>query len=285
MAPRGWWSVLRATADGFSSARGLSVAGGVGFFALLALFPALTTLVAVYGLFSDPLTITGHLNMLARFLPGDVVEIIRTQLERLTSTPQSTLSVAGIAAALVALYSATGGIKALIESLNLAWGRSETRGVIRLNLIALTLTLGAIALVIAIMTATVILPPAMQLLHVPPPMQQLVSLARWPAMFAVLTLAIALLYRWAPAAPPARGFRVMPGALFAAILLVAASVGFSWYVANLASYSETYGSLGAVVVLLMWLWIGAIVVILGATFNAQLQRYLDHRASIPVTSA
>ncbi|AGT07830.1 YihY/virulence factor BrkB family protein [Paracoccus aminophilus] len=272
---RDWFVVLKGVYREFLRDRVLSVSGGVTFFALLALFPAITTLVSIYGLFADPESIANHLNLLDRVLPPDVVQIIAGQINHITQTPVFTLSLTGTVSLLVAIYSATGGIKALIETLNLAWYETETRSFFRLNLIGLGFTFGAIFLLIALLTGIAVIPVALAWLHAPPEIESLISLTRWPVMFALLTLAIAALYHWGPDQQNNARHRVLPGTIAAALLLVAASVGFSWYVQNLAHYSETYGSLGAVVVLMMWLWIASIIVMIGAEFNAELSRRID----------
>lgn len=274
---RDWWHILRGVVGQFSQDRVLSVAGGVTFFVLLALVPVLTTFVSIYGLFADPQTISQHIEMLARFLPGDVVGIVQGQIRHITATSSATLSATGILAALMALYSATGGMKAMIESLNLAWYQRETRGLIHLNLIGLAFTLGAIFLVLTTLGVITLLPAVTRWLHFPPELQNLIALARWPVLLAALTVAIAMLYRWAPASRNGKRPRAIPGAFVASVALVTASIGFSWYVANIAEYNRTYGSLGAIVVMMMWLWIASIIIMLGAELNSEVDRYLRRK--------
>lgn len=273
---RSWAQILGRVYKEFCRDRVLSVSGGVTFFALLALFPAITTLVSVYGLFSDPERIAAHLDLLNRILPPEVVDIIRGQIQHIASTPIAALTTTGIISLIVAIYSATGGMKALIESLNLAWFETETRGTLKLNLIGLCFTAGAIILILSLLAAIAVVPALLDWLKVPQDIQQTFALARWPAMFAVLTLSIAALYRWAPDRSFDSNHRVMMGAVLAAFALVLASVGFSWYVTHLAHYNQTYGSLGAVVVLMMWLWIATIIIMLGAELNAEVTRQIDY---------
>lgn len=274
---RDWGQVLKGVYREFLRDRVLSVSGGVTFFALLALFPAITTLVSIYGLFADPDSIASHLDLLDRVLPPDVVEIIRGQIEHITQTPTATLSLTGAVSLLIAIYSATGGIKALIETLNLAWYETETRSFIKLNLVGLAFTLGAIVLILSMLVSIAVVPLVLAWLQLPPEIDSLISLARWPLMFALLTMSIAALYRWGPDQQGSGPHRVLPGGIIASFALVAASVGFSWYVQNLAHYNQTYGSLGAVIVLMMWLWIAAIIVMLGAELNAEIARRIQSR--------
>ncbi len=269
-----WGLILKRVYGEFCHDRVLSVAGGVTFFALLALFPAITTLVSVYGLFSDPERIAADLGLIDRLLPGDVVEIIRAQITHIAATPVVTLTATGAISLLVAIYSATGGMKALIESLNLAWFETESRSTITLNLVGLCFTLGAIVLILSMLAVIAVVPAVLNWLHLPAELQRLFAWLRWPAMFAVLTLAIAALYRWAPDRSQNARQPVMLGAIVAALALVGASVGFSWYVSHLAHYNQTYGSLGAVIVLMMWLWIATIIIMVGAELNAEVTRQI-----------
>ncbi|MDO5606253.1 MAG: YihY/virulence factor BrkB family protein [Paracoccus sp. (in: a-proteobacteria)] len=269
-----WWQVARRTLAGIGRDRVTSVAGGVTFFGLLALFPAITALVSLYGLVADPATITRHLDMLSQFLPDGALGIIRTQVEAISAAPGTALSFAGIAGLGATLWSANGGMKAVIDALNIAWFERETRGFIRLNLISLGMTVGAILLVIALIATIAVVPAVLKWLPLADQTGAMVSMIRWPIMFAVLMLALAALYRWGPSRTDADWQWISPGALLAAVGLVAVSALFSWYAANFANYNETYGSLGAVIALMMWLWIASIVVLVGAELNAESERQI-----------
>lgn len=274
----GWFSVAKRTISETGKDRVTAVAGGVTFFGLLALFPAITALVSIYGLFADPITIAEHISVLQRFFPTGALEIIQGQIEAIASTPGSALSVAGIIGLLAALYSANGGMKSLISALNVAWVETEGRGFIRLNLLALGFTLGGIVLIIALIGAITIVPILLNLLPITDQMATWIGAIRWPIMLVVLLLAMAALYRWGPCKKDAKWHWVSPGALLATVGLIAASALFSFYAANFANYNETYGSLGAVVGLMMWLWIAAIVVLVGAELNAAIEHHLKEKA-------
>ncbi|WBU57312.1 YihY/virulence factor BrkB family protein [Paracoccus sediminicola] len=269
-----WWRVLKATIREIGKDRVTSVAGGVVFFGLLALFPAITALVSIFGLVADPVVIEDQLDNLEQVVPPSALDIIRGQIESIISSPGTALSFAGIAGLLATLWSANGGMKALMGALNVAWVEQESRGFVKLNLISLGMTLGAIVLIIALVTAIAVLPALLDWLPLPESTVSMFSAIRWPIMFAVLLLSISLLYRFGPSRDDAHFSWVSPGALFAAVGLVGASSLFSFYAANFASYNETYGTLGAVVVLMMWMWIAAIVVLVGAELNAVAERHL-----------
>lgn len=269
-----WWGVIKGTFTEIGEDRVTSVAGGVTFFGLLALFPAITALVSIFGLVADPAVIRQQLDNLQEFVPSSALDIIRGQVESIIESPGTALSFAGIAGLLATLWSANGGMKALMDALNVAWFQREQRGFVMLNLVSLGMTLGAIVLVIALVATIAVLPAVLDWLPLPPDTRDLVSIIRWPIMFAVLLLAISALYRWGPSRNDAHFSWISPGALFAAIGLVAASALFSFYTSNFASYNETYGTLGAVVVLMMWMWISAIVIMVGAELNAVSERHL-----------
>ncbi len=271
-AAAGWFSALKRTARGFSRDRVSSVAGGITFFCLLALFPAITAFVSLYGLFADTGTITRHLTLLHRFMPEDAIDIVHAQVTRIAATPQQALSLAGLAGLGVAFYSATGGMRALIGALNVAWEDSEQRGFIRLNLIAIGFTLGGLCLILAMLGAVAILPAVLSFVPILSRAAELAALLRWPLMFGVLLLALATLYRWGPVRGHGQDRRIWPGAMLAAVALVAASMLFSWYASNFANYNKTYGSLGAVIGLMTWLWISAMIIMTGAELNAALER-------------
>ncbi|WP_162799034.1 YihY/virulence factor BrkB family protein [Paracoccus indicus] len=257
-----------------------SVAGGVTFFGLLSLFPAITAFVSLYGLLADPATIQSHLEMLQALLPASSLDIIREQVASITSASSSALSVAGIVALLLAFYSANGGMKALLSALNVAFFQRETRGFLRLNIVAMAFTLGGLVMIALMLVVIAVVPIVLGYLPLGLGSETFVNIVRWPIMFSVLVLALAAIYRWGPAVPDVRWRWVSPGAVFAAVVLVATSMLFSWYAANFADYNETYGSLGAVVALMTWLWLNATIVLVGAEINSELDNHLRKMAGL-----
>lgn len=269
-----WIAVFKRTIKEFSKDRVTSVAGGVTFFALLALFPAITALVSIYGRVADPATIADNLAMLNRFLPASAIDLIAGQVTAIASAPKTALSIAGVVSLLAALWSANGGMKALIEALNVAWFETEKRGFIKLNLVSLAMTLGAIVGIIVLLAVIAVLPAVLKALFLGSGAETLMNLLRWPLMVVVLILGLAVIYRFGPSKEDASWQWISPGALLATAGLLVASIGFSWYTANFANYNETYGSLGAAIAMMMWLWIAAIVVMTGAELNSEVERQL-----------
>jgi membrane protein len=273
-------TVAKATLTQIGEDRVTSVAGGVTFFGLLSLFPAITAFVSLYGLMADPYTIESHLALLREFLPEGALEIIRSQVTAIAAGPVSALSLAGVASLLIAFWSANGGMKALLSALNVAFFQRETRSFIQLNVVAMMFTLGGLVLIALMLGVIAVIPLLLRWLPVDPTSEAVLGTIRWPIMFAVLVLALAAIYRWGPAAPKSRWRWISPGALIAGVALVVTSMLFSWYAANFADYNETYGSLGAAVALMTWLWLTVCVVLIGAEINSELERHMKRMAGL-----
>ena len=282
LSSRSWLDIGKRVIHEISKDRVTSVAGGVTFFGILALFPAITALVSIYGLFADPQTIVEHIGLLEQFLPSGAVDIIRTQIVSIVEAPSKALGFATILGLLTALYSANGGMKAMIGALNIAWFVPEGRGFLKLNLVSLMFTLGGILLVMTMLGLITVVPIVLGALNLGGTAEAVISLARWPAIVVALTIALAILYRFGPNKHDAEWHWISPGALFAAAGLLVASLLFSWYVANFANYNETYGSLGAAIGLMMWLWIASMVVLVGAELNSEVERQIQKENGLPL---
>ncbi len=267
----GWWTILKRTFAEVSSDRVLAVAGGVTFYGLLSLFPAITVLVSLYGLVADPADISQHLQLLSSFLPQGALSIIGEQVTRIAQSDHSTLSVAAVTALLVALWSANAAMKAMMDALNIAYDAEEERGFVKLNLLSLGFTLSAILALILMIVAIAAVPVILQLFNLGVLGDVLLWAGRWPTVFVLMLLGIAVLYRYGPSRPGVAWRWVTPGSLFATFGLVVFSMVFSWYAANFANYNETYGSLGAVIGFLTWMWLSATIVLAGAELNAEIE--------------
>jgi len=247
----------------------MSVAAGVTYYALLAIFPAIAALVSIYGLFADPVTIQQHLQTLSGVLPGGALEIVGEQVKRIASQGGGALGFGFVVGLLISLWSANAGMKAVFDALNIVYDEEEKRSFIRLNLQSLAFTIGALLLVLIALAGIVVLPIVLNFVGLAGKTEWLISLARWPALLVVIVLALAVLYRYGPSRDEAEWKWVTPGGLVAAVLWLAGSMLFSWYVSNFGSYNETYGSLGAVIGFMTWIWLSSVVVLLGAEINAE----------------
>lgn len=268
---RGWKDIVWRTYRQIGEDRLLAVAAGVVFYGLLALFPAVTALVSLYGLFAKAATISNHLTMMAGILPGSAVDIIREQVTRLTAKGDAKLGF-GFAAGLgIALWSANAGMKAIMDALNVVYEEKEKRGFTKLNLVSLAFTLAGIACMLLAMGAVVALPLFLTRVGLGSLTQTLFQLLRWPALLILVIVGLAFIYRFGPSRREPRWQWISVGSVVAAIGWLASSALLSWYLSNFAHYDATYGSLGAGIGLMMWMWISSIAILLGAQLNSEIE--------------
>ena len=264
--PRGWLDVLGLSVRSFNDDRIPAVAAAVTFYFLLALFPALSAFASLYGLIADVADAERQVSALAGLLPGGAISVIGDALTRLTATDHGALGLAFAVSLVVSIWSANAAIKALIDGLNVAYEAHERRNFVKLTLVSLAFTVGIIVAAIFVMTLLAAAPPLLARLG-------LVKLAglgalRWPALFIAVGLFFSLLYRFAPCRPRVRWRWITPGGCAAAVGWVVVSAAFSWYVGHFGHYDRTYGSLGAVVGFLTWVWLSTMVLLYGAELNA-----------------
>ncbi|KRQ17246.1 YihY/virulence factor BrkB family protein [Bradyrhizobium sp. DASA03076] len=268
----GWKDIFWRTYQRIDDDRLLATAGGVVFFGLLAIFPAVTALVSSYGLFADPSTISGNLQTLATMLPEGSFQIVADQVARVVSKGNTALGATFLFGLVLAIWSANAGVKSIFDALNVAYEEREKRSFIKLNLVSLAFTVGGIVALLLMVAAVVAFPLALDHLGLAPESKLIVALARWPLLFLILLVALAILYRFAPSRDAPRWEWLSIGALTAALLWIAGSALLSWYLSAFANYNATYGSLGAAIGLMMWMWMSAIVVMFGAELNSEIER-------------
>jgi membrane protein len=272
---RGWWDILLRVKDSQSSTNISLIAAGLAFYAFLAIPSAFTALVALYGLVFDAASVGRQVDAMASVMPSEARQIIATVLTTITSSPSAKLGLALVISVLVALWSARSGTASLMTALNIAYGEQEKRGIIRFNLHAMLLTLSAVIFAIVALALVALLPAIIDLLPLGPYSKLAATIVRWPVLLCLVMVALAATYRFAPSRESARWRWVSWGAAVATLLWLAGSALFSLYVTEFASYDKTYGSLGAVVVLLMWLYVSSYVVLLGATLNAEIEHQTE----------
>ena len=268
---RGWKDILLRVYHGISEDRILLVAAGVTFYALLAIFPGIAALISIYGLFADPAAIASHLDTVASVAPGGAIDVLREQMTRLASQGGTTLGLSFLVSLVISLWTANSGVKADFDALNIVYKEDEKRSFIKLNAITLLVTLGIIVFILLSLAAVVVLPVVLNYIPLPGVTAFLVKIGRWPILLVLVTLALELLYRYGPSRTETRWRWVSWGSVFAAIVWLAASVLFSWYVATFGSYNKTYGSLGAIIGFMTWIWLSIIVVLVGAKLNAEIE--------------
>lgn len=272
ISAKGWKEISLRVYDQIGRDRVLAIAAGVAFYGLFSLFPMIAAFVSLYGLIADPGIINEHLAAMSGVLPGGAVDVVGGQVERIASQPGGRLGFSFLTGLAIALWSANAGVKALFDALNVAYGEEEKRSFLALNVQSLAFTLAAMAAVAIALGAVVIVPLAINLLLPGAPIGRVLSLARWPLLFILVVAGLAALYRFGPSRDVAQWRWLSPGSIFAAVVWLVASIGFSWYAANFGSFNETYGSLGAVVGFMTWLWISAAIILVGAEVNAEAER-------------
>jgi membrane protein len=266
---RDLWDLLRAVKAETDRDRVVPVAAGVAFYAVLALVPAITALIAIFGLVTAPESVPARLASITAILPEEAATLLTEQATRIAGTANGTLSLTALVALGIALWSANGGTKALIEALGIAYDVPDRRGFVRRTLVSLGFTLGAMVVVVGLALVVAALPGLVDSWGW---FAGLVLVLRWPIVLALVLAALAVLYRWGPDRPEADWVWITPGAVVAGLGLLASSAGLGWYVGNFGSYDETYGSLAGVVVLMLWIWLSVVMVLVGAEVNAELER-------------
>ena len=267
----GWKDVLLRVYNGISEDRILANAAGVTYYALLALFPGIAALVSIYGPFADPNTIVSHVDTVRGFAPGGTIDVVRQELTRVSAQGSATLRVGFLIGLVISLWSANSAIKALFDSLNVVYEETEKRGFIRLNLLTLSFTIATIVFLLIALACIVAVPVALNHLPLPGVTSALVEIARWPILLVLVTSGLTLIYRYGPSRAEPRWQWITWGSAFTAIVWLAASALFSWYSAHFGSFNKTYGSLGAVIGFMTWMWLSIIVVLIGAKLNAEIE--------------
>lgn len=247
------------------------VAAGVAFYGFLAIFPALTALVSIYGLVLDPPAVEEHINSVMSIIPSEARGVLSEQLKALVTTSGTALGLGLAISLLLTIWSATRGIKALIVALNIAYHEKEHRGFFKLNAIALAFTAGGILLIVFMLTLTAIIPAIMVAVGFPQSIETWVALVRWPIMAGAFIAGLGILYRYAPCHNGEPRPWLTWGAMVATVWFLMGSAAFSFFISNFADYNKTYGSVGAVAILLMWFYYTSFIILLGAELNAEIE--------------
>ena len=267
----GWndiiWRVVRAVPEN----RLIANSGGVAFFALMSIFPAIATIVSIYGIVADAHTIVSHVNSLAGIFPRGVLELIKQQVLLVAAKSNDRLSAASMVAFFIALWSANSGMSALFDALNVIYGEKEKRSLVRFYASTLAMTLASVVFVVAALIGVVILPLAWRFAGFVMPAHDILGFLRWPILLLIVTTALSVIYRFGPSRRDAKWRWVTWGSIAAAGAWVGASMIFSWYVTAFDSYNRIYGSLGAAIGFMTWIWLSVLIILLGAELNAEME--------------
>ncbi len=267
----GWRRVIARTGREVITDRISLCAAGCAFYATLALFPAISMLVSIYGLAFDPATVGPQMAVLQDVLPPSAFHLIADRVQLLVSKPAGTLTFSLLLSIMIALWSASTGTKSILGALNLAYEEREQRSFLRFQLTALGMTLGGILAAVIGLALLVLLPAFIGFFGISTYGVTVARLTSLAAMVIFVLLALSLLYRFGPSRRAPSWHWVTPGSLVATVLWLLASLLFSYYVQHLASYDSTYGPLGAVVGVMMWFYVSALAVLVGAELNAELE--------------
>ncbi len=272
-SPRpGWKDVLLRVFYGISEDRIMLIGAGVTYYVILALFPGIAAIISIYGLFANPSNIAAHLNALSGFAPGGGLDVLRGQLAHLAHQNRAALSFGFAISLLFSLWTANYGVSALFEALTAVYEEKEQRGFLKYYATTLAFTAGAIVLVVLSLAVMIALPLILDHLARPGLSPVLLKIIRWPILFILIVLALSVIYRYGPSRSAPQWHWITWGSAFAAVSWLAASALFSWYVANFGSYNKTYGSLGAIVGFMTWMWLSIVVILVGAKLDAEIER-------------
>jgi membrane protein len=272
MPTLGWTLTVRRVFAGINDNRILAEAAAVTFYALLAIFPGIAALISLYGLIADPASIAGHVSSLRGVVPDGGIQLIADQINALAKTGNQALSFGAVLGFLTSIWSANAGVKAMFDALNAVYREQETRSYVHRTWLSLCFTLGALVFTIIAITAVVVLPAVLNFFGLGATTNILLKLSRWPLLLAGVAIFLSVIYRYGPSRENARWHWLTWGSALASVAWVVASLAFSYYVANFGSYNKTYGSLGAAVGFMTWIWISTIITLIGAQLNAALEQ-------------
>ena len=269
---KGWWQITKRVKSQLASDQVQIVSAGIAFYLFLSLFPILAATVATYGLVTDPAEAETQIGGLKEFLPADVFGVVGEMIRAIASEASDTLGWSVILSILISIWGANKGTKALVTGLNIAYDETEKRGAIRLNLITLALTLGIFVVGLLLIALVAGIPMILGNAELSPALAFTMQIVRWPILAVLATVILAGLYRWAPSRDAPKWAWVSPGSMVSALLWLIGSALFSVYIENFGSMSKTYGPFAAVVTLMLWLFLTAYIVLLGAEINSESER-------------
>jgi membrane protein len=268
---RGLWDVIWRVYNDVLNDRVTLIAAGATYYIVLSMFPGMGVLVSTYGLLSDPSDIPLQISAFRDILPPGAFDMLLPQLEGLASKGRSELSFAFATSLVVAFWSATSGVKALFEAMNVAYGEREKRSFVHLNSLAIVFTLGAIATLVLLITIIGVVPAILKALYIDQWTELLARIARWPFVLALTGCATTIIYRFGPSREDAKLRWLTWGTALSTIVWAMATAAFSIYLLNFANYNATYGTLGAMIAFMIWIWLSIVILIVGAEFNAELE--------------
>jgi membrane protein len=277
---QGWRQILIRVYQSLMRDNVTVIAAGVAFWAILAVFPGVAAIISAYGLLADPAQARADLEGFATLMPPQARQVLFAQVDAIVGRSPQALSAGALVSLFLTIWSAKKGIMALMAAINIAYGEEERRSLVRAHLIALALTAAGVLFMVFTLVLVAGVPLVLGFLPLRDLTAQVWLLLRWPVLAALAVLAIALFYRHAPSRRQARMRWVSWGAVVATLLWLAASAGLSFYVQSFGTFNETYGTLGAVVVLLVWLFLSALALLIGAQLNAEIEHQTNRNSTV-----
>jgi len=276
---RGWKDIALRVKDEWGDDHvGLSAAG-VAFYAFLAMIPALAATVSLLGLTTKGRDATEVIDDLFGALPADARNLLSEQLDSIAASSSGSLSMGLVIGLALSIWAASGAIGQLVNTINIAYDEEETRSWFYRKAMALALTFGAVLFVAFAVFVVVGFPTLVDETGLGIGMRRLLNILIWPVLAVAFALALTVLYRYAPDRSKPHWTWVSVGSILAITAWVLVTLGFRFYVSRFGSYNETYGSLGAVVVILLWMWLTAVIILMGAEINAE----VEHQTAVDTT--
>ncbi|SEW17004.1 membrane protein [Cognatiyoonia koreensis] len=277
---KGWMDIGWRLKDEIAADRVGLTAAGVAFYGLLALFPAITAILAIAGLFIDPQNMISELGMLSQFMPDQVMEIVKGQATEIAGSDEGGLGLMAILGVLFAIYSASKGMGSLIEGMNIAYDEDEKRGFIRLKLTTIGLTIALLFGIVVSFCAIIFVPSILSFLSESRIVELAALGAIWVTLILLTIFGLSLVYRYGPSRDAPEFQWASVGAVVGCTLWIIGSAAFAYYVENFAGYTESFGALGGAVALLMWFWVSAFVILIGAEINAEMEAQTKHDTTV-----
>ena len=271
LPPSAWWRVSKRTFAQMGDDALSVIAAGCAFFSMLAIFPAISAIAIIYGLAADPQDAARQLSHFHGVIPDQALALLTEEAQRIASAANHTLSWGLALSLLIAFWGSTRTVRSLLAALNVIYDEREQRGILRLNLRILAITLTGLAIFMLLQFVIAAVPTILRQYWLGDGTSLFLSIVRWPAIGLLLTVSLTLLYRLAPSRADAQWTWLLPGALFASVGWIGASALFSLYVSFFEHYSNVYGSFGAIVILLLWMYWSFLIILLGAELNAELE--------------
>jgi membrane protein len=271
------WDILLRLKNNLTKDYLTLVAAGIGFYFLLATFPAIAAVISIYGLFADPNNITNLIQQLSTFVPEDMLRIVSSQAEKIAAESGKTLSLNLTASILLTIYGTSKGMKALIKGINMAYHQDQRRKLLSLNLVSMTLTVLMVVYFIVSLTVVAGLPAMLNMIEIPQDIASRLLILRWPVLFMLAIPGLEILYYYGPSGKNRRFKWISYGSITASVLWMAGSALFSTFMSNFYDFNKIYGSLGVGIALLFWFWLSALTILVGAEINATVEGYFKDK--------